>query len=409
MKVNRVEQHVISKTNLMWKLIDEYCFRSKNLYNQANYLIRQEFIKSGKWLRHTELDKLLQSSNCYKQLGSQAAQKTLQILDKSWKSYINSSKDWSVNKDKYLGRPKMPKYKDKNKGRFILTLKNIQCRIESEWLLFSWKPFSDFKIKTKIIDGRLMQVRFIPRGRNYVAEIVYEITVPEVKINSKRIASIDIGINNLATVSNNINRNPYIINGKPIKSINQYFNKVKATIQSSLMKRHKQRWSNKLQTLADKRHNKIKNYMHESSRLIVKWCIDNQIDTLVVGNNDKWKQKVSMGKRNNQNFSSIPFEMLISQLRYKCQNVGIKFIETEESYTSGTSFIDDEPPTKTFYNTKRRIKRGLFKSNEGKLINADLNGSYQIMKKVFPNVFSDGIEGVGLHPVRINPNKWIYM
>lgn len=403
MKVNRVEQHILSRSNRMWKTVDDYCFRSKNLYNLANYIVRQEFIKNNIWIRHTDLDKMLQQTDCYKQLGSQASQKTLQLLDKNWKSFFKSIKDWSKNKDKYLGKPKMPKYKDKESGRFILMLKNIQCKIEDGYLTFSWKPLKEFKVKTNI-NGKLMQVRFVPRGKYYVLEIVYEIEVSETQSHSNRIACIDVGVDNLATVSNNVNEKPFIVNGKPLKSINQYYNKIKAKTQSELKKKNDRNWSNKLQQLTNKRFNKIKYYMHNASRFIVNWCINNQIDTLVIGVNEKWKQKISIGKRNNQNFVSVPYDTFITQLKYKCENVGIKFIESEESYTSGTSFIDNEPPTIRYYDKSRRIYRGLFKSNGGKLINADLNGSYQIMKKVFPNAFANGIEGAGLHPVRVNFN-----
>nr|WP_232380892.1 transposase [Paenibacillus tianjinensis] len=384
----------------MYKTVDELCFKSKNLYNYANYIMRQEFINNGKYINYYDMKKELKTHEPFKSFGSQAAQQTLSVLDEAWKSFFASIKDWGKNKSKYLGMPKMPKYKDKQ-GRQVVILSNIQFKRIDGCIKFSWLPFRNFKIPTKVTD-KLMQIRFVPRGSHYTMEIVYEIDIPLANIESNRIASIDLGIDNFATVSNNTGNKPFIINGKIIKSMNQYYNKKKAKSQSDLMKKNNKKWSNALQSLTDKRANKLRNHIHKSSRYIVDWCADHQIDTLVVGKNKNWKQEARMGKTNNQTFVYIPFEMLIRQLRYKCENIGIKFVETEESYTSGTSFLDEELPIKSNYNKSRRIHRGMFISNLGIKINADLNGSYQIMKKVFPNAFGDGIEGVHLHPVRVN-------
>jgi len=408
-KSNRVEQHQINKHNPVWKLIDDYCLRSKNLYNYANYIIRQEFINNSKWIRCSTIDKMLQNSEPYKELGSQASQKTLELLDKNWKSFFVAIKDWSKNPSKYLGRPRLPKYKDKN-GRSIFILKNIQFNIKDGYLRFSFRPLyplnNIFKTNVK---GKLMQVRFIPKGSSYILEITYEIDVPEINQDINNIIGIDLGLNNFATITNNIGLKPIVINGKIIKSINQYYNKKKAEYVSDLKKRHDRNWSNKLQRLTDKRNNKIKDYIHKTSRYIINYCIDNNIDTIVIGNNKNWKQEIELGKRINQNFVQIPYEMLISQLQYKTQNVGIKVIVTEESYTSKASFLDNDelPKYKKDSDNKykfsgKRIKRGMYKSKEGILVNADVNGSYNIIRKVVPNAFANGIEGVGLHPIRVN-------
>lgn len=143
--------------------------------------------------------------------------------------------------------------------------------------------------------------------------------------------------------------------------------------------------------------------MHNASSYVIKWCVENQIDTLVVGHNDEWKQKVKLKRVNNQNFTYIPYDMLIKQLAYKCEHVGIRLIETEESYTSGTSFLDGELPRKENYDKSRRVKRGLFQSGQG-LMNSDVNGSLQIIRKVFPDAFSYGIEAC-LTPTVINAVK----
>lgn len=203
-------------------------------------------------------------------------------------------------------------------------------------------------------------------------------------------------------MTNNIGLQPIIINGKGIKSINQFWNKQRAKMQSELMIRHDKYNSNKLITITNKRNRRIKNYMHCTSKYIVEYCKTNNIDTLVCGINKEWKQKSSMNKSNNQKFIAIPHDVLIHQLMYKCQDYGIKFITNEESYTSGTSFLDGEIPCKENYDKSRRIKRGLFQSGK-QLINSDVNGSLQIMRKVFPDAFNEcyGIEGI-LTPVIIN-------
>lgn len=402
LKVNRVEQHIIKKAHPSWKLIDDLCFKSKNLYNYANYLIRQEFINSNRWIQYNELFKLCKDSESYKEIGSNVGQQTLKILDKNWKSFFVAIKDWNKNPSKYLGRPKLPKYKDKD-GRNILGIDNIKFSIRDGYLRFSWQPLKPLNniFKTNV-SGKLMQVRFIPKKSHYVMEIVYEMEVLDICLNPNRIIGIDLGINNFATIANNAGLQPFIINGKTVKSINQYYNKEKAKLQSNLKLQHNKNWSNRLQQLTNKRNNKINDYIHKASKYIVDWCIENDIDTVVVGKNKNWKQESKMSKKVNQNFVGIPHDLFIQKIKYKCENVGISFIETEESYTSGTSFLDSELPIKENYDKSRRVHRGLFKSNNGKLINADLNGAYQIMKKVFPNAFAEGIEGVGLHPVRIN-------
>lgn len=404
MKVNRVEQHQIHKDHPLYKVIDDFCFKSKNLYNAANYIIRQEFIANGKYIKYSDMDKMMQKTDEYKLLMSQASQCTLQVLDRAWKSFFVTIKGWSKNKEKYLGRHKLPNYKDKN-GRFTWFLKNNQTFIKDKYLNFQLKAMKSYKFKTNA-KGRLISVRFVPRGTIYVMEIVYEIEIPETKteIESKNIVSIDLGINNFVTITNNIGLQPIIINGKGVKSINQYYNKKLAEMKSDLKKRHNKDWSNKIDKLNQKRFNRVKNFMHNTSRYIIDYCKENSIDTIVIGINREWKQESKMSKKVNQNFISIPYDMLINQLKYKCQDNSIKLIETEESYTSGTSFIDKEEPINDNYNKSRRVHRGLFKSNAGRLINSDVNGSYQIMKKVFSELQYE-IEG-RLTPTIINVVKF---
>lgn len=386
----------------MYKIVDGLCFKSKNLYNYANYIIRQEFINNKKYIKCNDLDKFLQKHETYISLGSQASQKTLQLLDKNWKSFFICIKDFSKYPSKYLGRPKLPNYKKKD-GRNIVMLKNIQVMIKKGYIYFSWKPLKQFNnlIKTNI-QNKLIQLRFVPRNNIYIMEIVYEIDIPTTILESKNICSIDLGLNNFATLTNNIGIRPIIINGKIIKSFNQYYNKQKAYYQSILKKTNKADWSNTLDRLTIKRNNKINNYLHKASKTVIEYCKGLNLDTIVIGLNKTWKQESKMSKVNNQNFIFIPYEKFINMIKYKAEDIGIKVIITEESYTSGTSFLDNELPCKQYYNKSRRVVRGLFQSNTGKLINSDVNGALQIMKKVFPNVKSDGIKVVDLQPIVIN-------
>ena len=173
---------------------------------------------------------------------------------------------------------------------------------------------------------------------------------------------------------------PILINGKPLKSINQYYNKKLANLKSKL--RNEKKTSKRIKSLTNKRNNKVNDYLHKTSRLITNYLVSNNINTLVVGKNKEWKQDVNIGKKNNQNFVQIPHSRLIDMLLYKCKLRGINVIITEESYTSKCSFLDDEGIKKHKVYKGNRIKRGLFKSSEGVLINADVNGSLNILKKV---------------------------
>ena len=402
MKVQRCEQIIIKKDHPKFKIIDKMCFNSKNLYNEANYVIRQKFIESGEYLNYYDMNKEFKTHENYKLTFSQPANCTLRLLDKNWKSYFKAIKDWKEHPDKYLGMPKLPKYLPKD-GRFPWMIPNNQLvyDYEKSTIYIRNRHMNDYDWHCRCL-GRPIQVRFSPHGNHYTMEICYEIEIEDIDKDmvSKRIAAIDIGVDNLVTMTNNIMESPIIINGKPLKSINQQYNKQKAKLQSDLMKRNGQHWSNKLETLSYKRNQRIKNYMHNASALIIKWCVEHNIDTLVVGKNDTWKQE----KKHMQNFTSIPYEMLLVQLQYKCENAGIKYIETNEAYTSGTSYLDNEAPIKENYNKERRIQRGLFQA-KNILINADVNGSLQIMRKVFPDSYTGyGIE-VDLTPIIINAVK----
>ena len=407
MIVTRVEQHYIHPSYKYFNLIDNMCLESKNIYNYANYLIRQKFIESGEYIKRFDMQTIMKDTEYYKALGSNTGQVTIQMLDLMWKSFFSAIKDWSKNPSKYLGRPKIPKYLNKN-GRYVVGLTNNKFKITDGYLRFSWKKLycMNNTFRTRIPDtAKLLQCRFVPRGSHYVMEIVYQIEVPDVTEQSENIASIDLGVDNFITMVNNIGLKPIVVKGGIIKGINQYYNKKKSALKSELMKVNKQHWSKRLQKLTDDRYEKIKYQMHCISKRVVGYCVMYGIDTLIVGRNKGWKQE----NEGMQNFTYIPYEMFENMLQYKCENNGIKCIFANESYTSGTSFLDNEQPCKENYDKLRRIHRGLFVSNNGTKINADVNGAYQILKKVIPNAFAEGIEGVGLHPtvIQMGNREWI--
>jgi len=405
------ERHIINKNHAFYKELDAISFLSKNLYNKTNYIIRQEFIltskekESGKrdkanWIRYNEIQKKLQNEKDfdYKQLPAKVSQHVLKLLDKNWTSFFASIRDWKKNPSKYTGQPSLPKYKDKKYGRGVL-IYTIQAISKKELLNgFVLLSGTNIKIKTKKTD--VQQVRVVPKINHYVIEIIYnKQEVKNENLDIKKIAGIDLGLNNLATVTSNINSlKPIIINGRPLKSINQYYNKKKAKLQSFVG----DKTSNRLIILTNKRNRKVDNYLHKSSRIIVDYLVSNNIGTLVIGKNKQWKTEINIGKRNNQAFVNIPHARFIQMIQYKCKLIGIEIIITEESYTSKCSFIDFETLNKHDNYLGKRKYRGLFISKNGVKINADCNGSGNIIRKEFPNVFTDGIEGVVVRPIRIN-------
>lgn len=408
MIIQRVEKHRIEQSNTYYPLIDSFCFNAKNLYNHANYLIRQEFVNNGNWLRYADLDRVLRADieyPDYKNMPTaQSAQQLLRLLDKNWKSFFKSIKDWTKHKDKYLGRPKLPRYKSKD-SRYVLTLTNQEVKLKNGILQFP-KVFNGFTVRPLFINKRnyvsFQQVRFIPKANHINLKVVYNVEIPELVSNNGRYYSIDLGLDNLATVTNNFGEQPFIINGKGLKSKNKYYNKLLAHYKSIAMRMNKKYSTRRIQHTTEKRNQIINNYLHQASRYIVDKAHEYDVSVIVIGNNKGWKQKSEMSKRVNQSFIQIPHSRLIEMIQYKAEECGISVVLTEESYTSGTSFLDGEEATKANYDKTRRVQRGLFVSNHGIKINADVNGSLQILKKVFPNAYANGIEVVVFRPIKVN-------
>ena len=371
-----VEQHIIKKNDERYKILDEVCFKSKNLYNAALYEIRQHFFNTKQFLNWFSVDKMFKERNQddYYNLPCKVSQQTLKLLNQNFKSFFSLLK-----KKNYTKKKSIPKYLDKNKGRFVAVYTNQAISKKELRNGIIHLSGTNVKIKTKINGDDIAQVRIVPKNSYYKVEVIYDVEeIDELEDNDKYCA-IDLGVNNLATVSFNESK-PFIINGKPLKSINQFYNKRKASLQSKLSGNRKT--SNRINSITRKRNNKIKNYLHKASRCIVNHLVSNNVNTLIIGKNDNWKQETNIGKKNNQNFVSIPHSQFVEMLSYKCKLIGIAVMMTEESYTSKCSFIDNEEMKHHEDYKGKRIKRGLFRTNKGKLINADLNGSLNIMRKV---------------------------
>ena len=399
-----VEKHVIRRGSKHWKEIDDLSFKSKNLYNQANYEIRQHFFATHQILSYNEMAQRMQKEESYCALPRKVSQQVLRCLDRNWKAWREADKAYKKNFSKFLGKPKLPKYKDKEKGRHLLVY-TIQA-ISSKELKKGWIKPSGTTLMISCNQQEINEVRIVPRLDYYVVEVVYEQPLQQL-VNGEAVAGVDVGLNNLAAVtSNQKGFTPFLVNGRPVKAINNYYNKKKATLQSLL--KGKRKTSRSIQRLSTKRGFKIDDYLHKASRSIVNQLVQSNISTLVIGKNENWKQDLNIGKVNNQNFTSVPHARLIEMLTYKAQLVGINAIVTEESYTSVASFLDGDfipvygsQEAKTAQFSGRRIKRGLYKSKIGVKFNADINGSYNIIRKVVPNAFCNGIEGVVVHPVMV--------
>ena len=390
MITTRVEQHVVTCKNKYFQLLDDFCFRSKNLYNHANYLIRSNLKSTGNWLRYADLDKMLKADTefpDYRNMKSAvAAQQTLRAVDNVWKAYFKSHRDYKKNSSKYLGAPRFPKYLNKSKGRFPIMLTNQACTLSSEGIVKFPKVFEGLQIKSQFFQRpdykKFLQCRIISRGSHAVVELVYEITVPDTVPDNGRYLGIDLGIDNLAAVSNNVGLPFYLIDGKGLKSLNRYWNINNARSQSKLMKGGTKQYTSKKQLQrVSSRNRKVNDYLHKTSRWVVNFAKDNNINTIVVGKNKLWKQGANMGNKTNQKFVQIPHARLIDMLVYKAEGEGIRIVCVEESYTSKTSFLDLEEPCKHETYSGKRISRGLFKTGNNTQVNADSNGALQIIKK----------------------------
>ena len=403
-----------------YKMLDNYAFLCKNLFNVATYHNRQAVITNNKtptaFNLINQLTKTKQQD--YKAIPAKVAQQVIKQVYQNFRSFWAVIKAYHKDKSKFLGRPKLPKYLDKTKGRanIIFTKQAIFKRdLQKGILTFSSYfdtplSFDLGKLSDVITFESLQEVKVVKIANGYDIKITYKTHEPSLKQNNNRYLAVDLGLNNLLTVVSNTNDTPFIMTGKTVKSTNQFFNKIKAKLTSTKDKlknkavAQKHFINKKLSQLSAKRNNQINDYLHKASHYLINHAVANKITTIVIGHNQDWKQGINIGKRNNQSFVSVPFARLVQMVQYKAKLQGIDVIVTEESYTSKCSFLDNEPIQKHANYQGKRIKRGLFKSSNNTLINADVNGAYNILRKVIGKFDYDPIV-VCSTPKMINPLK----
>lgn len=419
-----VERHIIKRSDDRFAKLDNLCFRSKNLYNATLYAIRQHYFETKEHLLWTKVTKDFQDRNQadYIALPRKVSVYIMRLVGQNFQSFFGALKSKKAGTN---DRPvKIPGYLNKTDGRYVATYTNQA--ISMEWLKKGFIKLSGENVFIKTRRGadlkrvcvgkdkqgkdkyeyksEVQQVRVVPKGNHYVVEVIYNVEDVEVLPDNGRYCSIDIGVNNLAAVASNV-LSPFLINGRPIKSVNHYYNEQLAKRKSQLETRYGRKSSNSIQRLTFKRNQKVDDYLHKSSRYIINQLVSNHIHTLVIGHNPEWKQEVNIGKVNNQNFTQIPHTQFIEMLKYKAQLQGIRVIVQPESYTSKYSFLDNETIEHHETYAGKRIKRGLYRSADNTLVNADINDALNILRKAVPDVtFTDRIK-VCSTPILINIPK----
>ena len=355
-----VEQHWIKKSDPRFAAIDAAAFSSKNLYNQITYHYRQAFIHEGIWLSHAEVFHRIKHLACYRALPRKVSNSILIAVDKNWRSFRNALKAWHEDPSSFTGKPRIPRYKHKERGRNILIYDKqalgLRAFKKTGTLVPSGLPIA---IATRITWDQIDQVRMVPRANGYVVEVVYQQEIAPADVDPTIIAALDLGVNTLAAcTSTKPGFQPLLVNGRPLKSINQHYNKQRAHYQSRLAKANCFT-SRRLDRMTAKRNRRVNAYLHVASRRIIDHLVREGIGTLVVGKNALWKLQVTLGRRNNQTFVQIPHARLIDILRYKAILVGIDVVIVEESYTSKASFLDLEAlPTYDPERTEKPRARG---------------------------------------------------
>lgn len=372
-----VEKHIIKPKHKYYDELDNLCWLSKNLYNSTLYNVRQYYFENKKLLKYQVINKIYVDTNNedYRALPSKVAKHTQMLVEHNFKSFFGLLK--LKAKGKYNKPVKIPKYLNKKTGRQVVHYEKGAISFKEQGHIKLSK--TNIKIKTNLTKDKVQFVRLVPKNNHIIIEIGYNVIEKEI-IQNNNILAIDIGVNNIASCVTT-NGGKFLINGKPLKYINHNYNKRITDIQSKLKITHNKNKSRYKSNITNKRNNRINDYLHKITTYIVNQAVSNHIGTIVVGYNKEWKQDTNIGSINNQNFVNIPFYKFISMLDYKCKLKGIIFKRITEEYTSKCSFVDDEEIVKHTTYAGRRINRELFKTKKGIIINADVNGAYNILKK----------------------------
>src|SRR5260221_7036063 len=406
-----VEQHCIDKHDPRYVVIDEAAFKSKNLYNAALYEVRQAYIHEGTYLNYSEMDKRMQSHEAYKALPAKVSQQVLVLLDKNWTAFFEARAAYEEDTSKFTGRPRLPKYKHKTEGRNILVY-TVQALSQPGMRDGLIRP-SGLPITVETEHTVIDQAHIVPRNGYYVVEVVYTKEPTQANVDPSFCVGIDLGVTNLAAIaSNREGFIPRLVNGRTLKAWNQWYNKRMKELKKQLPKDDRERVTKQMERITNTRNRRIDHYLHAASKRMVDFLVEEGIGTIVIGKNPLWKQECGMGRKNNQNFVSIPHARFIDMLTYKATLVGIGVEVTEESYTSQASFLDLDPiPTYTPNDEEEHIFSGkrigrrkrLYRTKDGRTICADVNGAYNILRKSRPDAFSEakGVAGYVVHPVRL--------
>ncbi len=394
--------------------LSKLCHLAKNLYNRTNFLIKESLRKKNKLLFYEDLDKLLKKEDCYRALPAHTAQHTIKRLCGDWKGYFRAKKEWKKDPTLFFAKPQSPNYK-KKKGEIIAIFSNQQARIINGWLVLPKK--AGYWHKTRLTEQvDLREVRIVPRRPRYTLELVYRKTLPKIIKKRIRKGGVDLGMDNLAAFVDNQGGQPIVIKdaGKGIKSITQYYLKEqkKLQVQYSQQQRKQLKGNNRLvygQTyykLKEKWRRKLKDAIHKLTKYLVDVWVERGLHEVVIGYNPLWKQNLHFWKKTTQMFVTIPFLRIINILKYKGAERGIKVETIPEKYTSKCSFLDNEFPKFHRKYKGKRIYRGLFRTAQGHLINADVNAAYNILVKSDPKALPkrtvNGVGGYVMYPQRVS-------
>jgi putative transposase len=402
-----VEQHVIKRDDPRYQRIDAAAFASKTLWNAANYLVRQSFIFQGVYLNNTAVFHLIKEHEAYQALPRKVSNQVLIQLHKAWVGFFEAMYEWLEHPERFTGRPKLPGYKHKSEGRNLLVYeKGAIWKRELDQGVIAVSELGAL-VQTAQSRETVSEVRIVPKGDHYVIEVVYQEEAKQARVDADLFVAVDLGVSVLAALtSNKPGFIPRLVNGGPVKSLNQFYNKQRARHQSRLAKANRFT-SRQLERIRTKRNCRILHYLHTASRRIIELLVAEGIGTLIIGKNPLWKQEVEMGKRNNQNFVQVPHARFVEMLTYKAEMVGIAVILTEESYTSRASFLDrDEIPVydparcDELHFSGRRDGRWYYASGK-RILHSDVNGSYNTGRKVVPTAF----DGPGIAAPAVRPRQ----
>lgn len=393
--MRQVEKHIIKEADEWFDYCTEITTVSRKLYNTVQFTQRQGFFYGWSTQTQASLDSLFKQNENYKALPAKVAQLVLKQNADAWIAYYKALLVYKIDSSKFTGRPKPPNYvDDKNLVKF-----NHQAigkrEFKKGWIIPSMSPIR-IPVKSGLKFEDLCELRIIPKTGCFVIEVVYEIPDHSqffCSLNPQLNAAIDIGLDNLATiVFNDLSIQPIAINGKPLKSANQFYNKQVAKFRGILANGKGK--SRRIANIVRNRNQFLDSYLHQSTRIIVNEFLRLGVTHVSIGKNEQWKTRLNLGKRTNQNFTQIPHTKFIEMLTLKLERVGIMVKVAEESYTSKASAIDwdiiptfDRNKKVTHIFSGRRVKRAWYVSKDGFKIHADANAGYNIGRKSNPKGF----------------------